>query len=184
VGNKKDQRLIREDIADKKFLKTKPIVPNLTEIQKEVFPGSSVQKVIPTPEELIPLKFSWSDTFVDIIGKWSWKNGERNWTEDEWKKCIKNTLDGVRGMTWGEISQKHRKHGKEKHFSYPIEEICEEAQGRLETLENIFEEHDSIFRFRVDKKKRIFGFIRAGGIFEFVWWDRKHGIYQTDEFEG
>ena len=79
-------------------------------------------------------------------------------------------------LTWGEIDRQASDTGHKMHHNMDVEQICDEAQLRL--IELVLE-HDTIFRFRLGNKPRLWGF-RTVANFEVLWFDPTHEIYPTD----
>lgn len=86
---------------------------------------------------------------------------------EEWQK-----------LTWAEIDnfttggqKRHR-----MHHNMDVDILADEAQYRLLEIEK---EVDTIFRFRLGSKPRLWGF-RIVNKFEILWYDPKHEIYPTE----
>jgi len=148
-------------------------VPN----SREVFPHK-------TPRSSAPLGSRYS-CFVDYCcdledreGFWSWGES-RDWESLEWKEIIGPFLSGCKNKTWAEV-EKESTGGKKRHYkhrSYDTGLIINEAYARLGELK--LDDMDKIFRFRLDGKKRLYGFV-IGHMFYLVWYDRLHKIYPVD----
>lgn len=89
-------------------------------------------------------------------------------------------------LTWGEIDSLRYNGKKGQRFlcNHTIEitapkfssEACDDLRRRK--LDQTF--GDTMYRFRVTSKKRLWGF-RHGEIFHVVWWDPKHKVYPMDK---
>ncbi len=81
-------------------------------------------------------------------------------------------------LTWREIETMKAKSHK-RHHDQDVESICADAKRdfKRSKLGETFGE--SIFRFRVDGEKRLWGF-RKGATFHVIWWDPGHLVYPTE----
>jgi hypothetical protein len=82
-------------------------------------------------------------------------------------------------LTWREI-EGQRSGAHRKHHDQPIASIAPKARGYIakQKLDETF--GDTIFRFRLSGKKRLWGF-RDGHVFYVVWWDAKHRVCPTEK---
>lgn len=115
-------------------------------------------------------------TAPDRSGFWARSGAEREWTNGQWS-AVEASFSEWTKLTWAEIDQHTTDSGHKKHHGMPVEAICEEAQGRLLELDRL--EADTIFRFRLGNKPRLWGF-RHGAHFDLLWYDREHDVYPTD----
>lgn len=86
-------------------------------------------------------------------------------------------------LSWGEIEGQTTggRSRHKKHHEQPIESLTsEEAKEaiRRQSLDETF--GDSIFRFRMKGKKRLWGF-RNDSTFHVVFWDPDHLLYETNK---
>lgn len=118
-------------------------------------------------------RVTWCISKADRDGQWTW--GEmRNWTEAEWADPINPKMQDFSSKTWQEIDQEGSGTGHKMHHSHSITDLPKEVQDRW--LELDLEQFDTLFRFRLSGKRRVWGF-RLQAHFHFVWWDREHRIY-------
>jgi hypothetical protein len=86
-------------------------------------------------------------------------------------------------LSWGEIENQTTggRSRHKKHHEQPIESLtsdkAKEAIGRR-SLDETF--GDSIFRFRMEGEKRLWGF-RNDSTFHVVFWDPDHRLYETSK---
>jgi len=87
------------------------------------------------------------------------------------------TLEEMARCTWTEIesSRTGGTNRHKKHHSMPVGQLCGEARNRLVHLFHNEELPESVFRFRLSGKSRLWG-IRRGDVFELLWWDRDHKV--------
>lgn len=123
---------------------------------------------------------------ADLRDSWSWQNGERDWRRTKsFSDEINSFHDSYHDKKlWKEIFAEKRPsydRGRpkmiNKHLSYDISSICQEAQGRLREIgkDDFFE----IFRFRLKGKFRFYG-LTIGSVFLALWHDPNHKIYPVD----
>ncbi len=118
---------------------------------------------------------TWTIERADVEGNWSWDQ-PRQWTEVEWQEVILPKLQSFSGLTWSELCNAVTGSGHHSHHSMETDIICEEAQYRLVELDMYA---DSIFRFRLSNKRRLWGF-RLATNFQIIWYDPEHNIYPVD----
>ncbi len=84
----------------------------------------------------------------------------------------------IERLTWREI-ESQSSGGHRKHHSQALDTIVREAQRDAERagLGEIF--GDTMFRFRLGSRKRLWGF-REESVFYVVWWDPNHKVYPTE----
>lgn len=129
------------------------------------------------PGSVFHLSMSWTCDGADCAGAWS-SGTARQWTPAQWDGDLHPNLVHFSGLTWAEIEaqltggkDRHR-----KHHSMPVEALWDEAQLRLIDLDQA---EETIFRFRLGNRPRLWGFRRAA-VFHVLWFDPKHEIYPTD----
>jgi len=129
------------------------------------------------PNSIMQLNMKWCCKQADLDGKWSWGQ-ERQWSEQDWNTIIQPNLEMFSGLTWADIfaQQTGTKERHNKHHEMEISEIITEAINRWEEIE--LDQYDTIFRFRLSGKKRLWGY-RITHTFKLVWWDPTHQIYPT-----
>lgn len=77
--------------------------------------------------------------------------------------------------TWRDIDKMQFK-GAQRHHYQSLESICRKAQKDAERRKLREKFGDELFRFRLGKRRRLWGF-RQGRIFHVVWWDPEHQVY-------
>ena len=138
----------------------------------------SIERVDRTPKTQVNgSRFSssvtWCQTKADIGGKWSW--GElRQWADEEWAVEIQPFFAEMSKLTWKEVDDRSSESGHKMHHGHELSDLVGEAQARW--IEHGLEEFDSVFRFRLGGRKRVWGLI-VQAHFHLVWWDRTHSIY-------
>ena len=83
-------------------------------------------------------------------------------------KTIFDALKNYESMTWAEIEK-----DKKYNHSVAVNDIIKPAFDRLSELK--LDDIDSLFRFRIGAKGRLWG-IRIGTTFMILWWDSDHQI--------
>lgn len=121
-------------------------------------------------------RVSWSEDKADRNGTWTWGD-LRDWSAEEWENEIRPKFDSFAQLSWGEIDLLSSESSHKMHHGHEVGSLINEAQERWVSLG--LEEFDSVFRFRLGGKKRMWGYI-VQAHFEMVWWDREHGIYPTE----
>jgi hypothetical protein len=119
------------------------------------------------------VKVTWCTSKGDTVGAWSWKE-HRAWSAMEFDSDIKPQMDHFTQLTWAEVDGLNSGTQHKMHHHHEVGDIIPEAQDRWREIG--LEEYDTLFRFRLGAKKRLWGFI-AQGHFHAVWWDRVHAIY-------
>lgn len=127
------------------------------------------------PSSIFQMKMTWTCDAPDNEGHWQ-SGTPRKWEDDHWQDAIEPKLDQWRQLTWAEIDALSSGTGHKMHHNMDVEVITEEAQIRLLDLEKIT---DTIFRFRLGGKPRLWGF-RVVGNFEVLWFDPEHEIYPVE----
>lgn len=179
-GNKREKRLARQAEALAAFQQKKLRQledPNsfkrVAEIA-DVNPRKVVVEATPARSCLM----EWTREQVDVEGQWPW--GARSCLNEDWDGELHPFLIEYSSKTWLEIYDErtgpaHRR--RQKHCSYEVTQICDDAQYRL--LELGRDDVDTIFRFRVAGAKRLYG-IQQEHVFFVLWWDPTHKIYETE----
>lgn len=127
------------------------------------------------PNSIYSLLVCWNCNAADTQDSWTW-GVARQWTDEAWSVQISPKLDEFSKLTWGEVDSFSSETGHKMHHSMQVEQICEEAQYRLIELDQY---HDTIFRFRLGGKQRLWGF-RILSEFSVLWFDPTHEIYPVD----
>lgn len=112
----------------------------------------------------------WQIGRIDHDEKWGWKCiGQKRW-----EAIILPHLADRETMTWAEIEMQggRKKKGTNNH-SIPCNNLCPEAQRRLEEL--ITEDIDELFSLSVNNKIRIWG-IRRERVLQILWFDFEHEV--------
>ena len=121
------------------------------------------------------MQVSWNRDDPDVIGRWSW-GVDRQWSNGDWTTLINPKLNEFEQLTWGEIDQLSSGAGHKMHHNMNTEDVCKEAKDRLIEIEK---HPDTLFRFRLGNKKRLWG-IRTVDEFSILWFDPTHDIYPTE----
>lgn len=115
----------------------------------------------------------------EFVGSWSWKVDERT------IGTIVCLLQEMERLTWAEVRNQmtggERRRGA-KHKSIPVENLCSEAQARLEEIG--LGDWDELFRFRTGNMHRLWGIIvdeNGAKIFYPIWWDPDHKVCPSKE---
>lgn len=130
------------------------------------------------PESVFQMRMTWTIEHSDCDGAWD-SGTARQWSDGDWDENIHPKLVEWEKLTWAEIdSHATGNDGKrhKMHHSMSVDAIVEEAQYRLIDLEKL---EETIFRFRLGNRPRLWGFRRVGD-FHVLWFDPKHEIYPTD----
>lgn len=134
------------------------------ETPKAIFDGSRYESVV-----------TWCTSNVDTEGTWSWKE-PRAWSAEEWEKIIHPKFSEFEKMTWAHVDTLSSGGTHKMHHSQELWELHPDAQSRWLVLH--LQEFDSLFRFRLSNKKRVWGFV-VQAHFYMVWWERNHIIYKS-----
>lgn len=118
---------------------------------------------------------TWSCDDPDKDGAWA-SGTPRDWGDDVWTAEIEPKLGQWGALTWGEIDAFSSDTGHKMHHGMDVDAITDEAQLRLMEIDKYTE---TIFRFRLGNKPRLWGF-RILADFEVIWFDPEHEIYPTD----
>lgn len=130
------------------------------------------------PGSIFHLTMSWTIEHADRTDAWS-SGTSRQWSEDDWGGIIEPKLAEWSRLTWSEIdSLSTGNPGKrhKMHHSMDVDVILDEAQLRLIDLGKY---EETIFRFRLGNKLRLWGFRRVSE-FHVTWYDPKHEIYPVE----
>lgn len=128
------------------------------------------------PASIFEMMMTWTEANADRQGAWPWGQ-EREWGEAVWNEAIHPKLKDWEKLKWQEIDIFSTRNGHKMHHSMDVDEICEDAQLRLMELGHSGE---SIFRFRMGGKPRLWGF-RIVADFQILWFDPEHKIYPVDK---
>jgi hypothetical protein len=104
---------------------------------------------------------SWLMGKLDTDGPWCWT---KMTAADALAVAVR--LRHLESMKWLEIEGP-------KHHAVGVGDLCGDAQRRLEEIH--LDDTDSIFSFRLDARKRIWG-IRLGAQVYLLWWDPEHEV--------
>lgn len=167
--SKRDKRLARqlkdrEDFERKKARQASELVVTKV-VRQAATPGAELM--------------TWTRDTADVAGEWSW--GSRSCLDDDWDEIVLPFLSEYEKKNWNEITSEKTGSGKKrrkKHITYPVADICKEAQDRLVEIER--DDIDLVFRFRLGGRERLFG-TRAGPLFSLLWWDPTHKIYPVGD---
>lgn len=112
--------------------------------------------------------------YVDRASKNQWAFAP---TEAD-SKTLLTFLCEMAALTWREIEQQ-TSGGRRKHHDQAFESIATGAQkdATRKRLDRTF--GDTLFRFRLGSRARLWGF-RDGRVFHVVWWDWDHKVYPTE----
>jgi hypothetical protein len=83
------------------------------------------------------------------------------------------TWGELRGQTWSTKSKTHR-----KHHEHAVDDLCAEAKARLAAMKLDEVVGEDLFRFRVNARGRLWGFLTEH-TFHVLWWDPEHDVYPT-----
>jgi hypothetical protein len=129
-------------------------------------PGAVVG--IPDRDDHRPPVFSFEFADRDYSGAWSWP------TDAEAGELLRFLCEMSR-YTWAEIVGMRWANGGMRHHLQPIETVCLSAQRRITELGHD-QRFESLFRFAIGGRKRLWGFC-AEGVFYVLWWDACHQVY-------
>jgi hypothetical protein len=129
--------------------------------------GAATDAKPPSFDDYALFSFRYADRAHD--DGWRWCQG------DEWQHLL-DFLCEMSRLTWkdihGQTAGGHKKH----HYHDPAR-IVSRAQQRLVELEirDLFDDSE-FFRFRLQGKHRLWGYLRAS-VFYVLWWDHDHRVY-------
>lgn len=122
---------------------------------------------VPDPDDQRHPAFSYRYADHEYNGAWSWPQGA------EYAEMTA-FLCRISQYTWADLQQLRRKNGRPIHHSHEIADVCSEAQKRIGELGHD-ERFETLFRFGVDRRKRLWGY-STDGVFYILWWDRDHRV--------
>jgi hypothetical protein len=182
--SKSEKRLAQKALKEAKRLGKQarqienPVTPSpvrqreQVEARKRVLAGAD-------PKSILQDLMTWTIDNADREGAWSWGIG-RDWDDQTWATNLHPKLKSFATMTWGQIHAARAKaaHRKTRRCHHEMDRatICVEAQDRLAALAL---NHDVLFRFRLDAKKRLWGY-RMLARFHALWYDPTHMVYPVD----
>lgn len=140
------------------------MAPQAREVRTGADPGSIYQ-----------MQMEWSDGNADREGTWSWGH-ERDWGDEVWKEVIEPKIVEFGRLLWREIEAMTTDTGHRSHHPMDVEIIHNDAISRLYEIEQY---QDSIYRFRLGNRRRLWGF-RTVNVFEILWYDPEHNIYRVE----
>lgn len=118
---------------------------------------------------------TWTCDDADCEGAWP-SGAARLWSEGEWNGLIHPKLTEFQKLTWAEVDKLTTSNGHKMHHSMPTVVLDKAATDRLKYLGHADE---SIFRFRLGGKPRLWGF-RVVAEFRVLWHDPQHEVYPVD----
>jgi len=142
-----------------------------------VDPNDKKIRVGANPGSIFNTVMTWTDASADCDGAWE-SGTPRQWQVECWEQTILPKLTEWQKLTWAEIDG-FTTGGKDRHkmhHSMEVDILADEAIYRLIEIEK---HGDTIFRFRLGSKRRLWGF-RILSEFELVWYDPNHEIYPTE----
>ena len=176
--NKAEARKLRSCERDEKNA-AKSIRFKATVVEQQARLGTDAPQKEPRagadPGSIYQMMMTWAQDSADRIGEWR-SGTPRDWTEVEWASKIFPKLKNWSALKWHEIESAVSGSGHYMHHSMETEIICNEAFERLIEIDKL---GDSIYRFRLGNKLRLWGF-RVVARFDILWYDRLHEIYPTD----
>ncbi|GAA0870136.1 hypothetical protein GCM10009116_19720 [Brevundimonas basaltis] len=127
------------------------------------------------PGSIFHMQMTWTVDQADCDGAWA-SGTPRQWSEECWANEIEPKLGEFAALTWAEIDTFTTSSGHKMHHSMDTSQIANEAQARLAELSR---SEESIFRFRLGGKPRLWGF-RVVSTFNVLWHDPEHEVYPVD----
>lgn len=121
-------------------------------------------------------QFVWSAKLLknsDAGAQWSWQLSHSQTIE------ALLFLEEMQRLTWADI-QGQRSGGRAKHHYQPIDSLCAQAQTYLSALMADDVDIESVFRFRVNSKTRLWGIVEDG-VFKMLWYDPEHTVYPVSK---
>ena len=119
-------------------------------------------------EKLEEKKISWKFSIIDIDGKWTFKNIEKDYF---WNHLI-NKLKNFESQTIGEFIRPIHNHKIEKC------RLCKEAQKRLIKIE--LDDYEEFYSVHISSIERLWG-VLEGSNFNILWWDPLHEICPSNK---
>ena len=126
----------------------------------------------PDYDDLRTPTFSFEHADREYDGAWSWPKG------DDAADMLRFLCD-VSKLTWAEIHHDRNASGGRRHHEQPIGTVCDEAQARITDLGHDLR-FESLYRFGVSRRKRLWGFATEG-TFYILWWDPNHEVYRVPQ---
>jgi hypothetical protein len=129
------------------------------------------------PGSIYTMQMTWTLDKADRDESWSW--GPRNWSQETWDGELLPKLKAFEALRWAEIDQAFTGTADKRrrlHHDMPTEQLVQEAQTRLV---EIGEYDETVFRFRLGGKQRLWG-KRIVAEFRIIWYDPDHRIYPVD----
>ena len=145
-------------------------------IQRDIPDDRGNPRIGVDPGSIMDCLMEWSSSEADIIGAWSWGQ-PRKWDEDDWDNLIYPNLCEFQKLKWSEIyaqrtvGKKNKIH--KKHHEMHVCDIDKEACERWNELG--LDEYETMFRFRLGNKPRLWGY-RIYIKYFLIWWDKFHKI--------
>ncbi len=168
MGPRREARLKRQAAALlKNQEKSARLRESITPQNKEVRTGGD-------PDSIFQQLMTWTGQKSDCEGDWSW--GPRGWSVEDWDQQIHPKLTNWQTMRWHEIEGATTDNGHRMHHDMDCGDLCNEALERLFELKMYT---DTIYRFRMGNRRRLWGF-RILSEFQILWYDPTHNIYPTD----
>ena len=136
--------------------------------------GKTVPQSAPKPPATNEMPFSYRANFIDAEyeGLWDW-----HLTAEE-SRSLLQFLCAMDGKTWGTIkSETAGPKGAARAHWQDVSDLVKDAQNRL--VEIGHGDLTQIYRFRLSRKERLWGTLN-NGVFEMLWWDRKHAVLEGD----
>lgn len=138
-------------------------------------PAGKKPRAKENPNSIFSMTVAWDCDDPDVAGVWSW-GVERQWSTETWDSTILPKLQEFERLTWGEVDQASSGSSHKMHHNMDCGDLCYEAVNRLFEIEKI---EDTIFRFRLGGRERLWGF-RYLNKFSILWFDPTHQIYPVD----
>jgi hypothetical protein len=123
---------------------------------------------IPDHDDERPPLFSFEYADREYAGAWKWP------TNAEAGQLLRFLCE-VSQSRWIDIMTARNSGGTLLHHEQAIDTVCEAAQARITELGHD-ERFEALFRFAVDDRKRLWGFVTKG-VFYVLWWDWDHHVY-------
>lgn len=144
----------------------------------QTIPIDGQPRVVEDPGSIMRKMMEWNSDNADVEGSWPWGR-IRQWADHDWHGLIYPNLCSFQDLTWSQILDQRtgRRNRHKKHHDMDVCTIRVEAVDRW--LDLGLEEYDTIFRFRLLRKARLWGY-RNGSKFFLIWWDEFHEIYPLD----
>jgi len=141
-------------------LKKKPSFKEIVSTSKQPQVASS-----PTNNE----KPSWRLSLLELAPPFGWLIISKEKLIEVHQK-----LSQFESRTWNEILVTNKK----SNHTIPIDNLCKEAQNRLEQIKQ--DDIEELVSLRLNSTERVFG-IRDGSVLKIIWWDPDHGICQSEK---